>query len=97
MLSAVVVLFFANFLLIFAKAFQQNSVVYKKWKWIPAGCYIMAGMEIMIISTVAHNASNGIMAWIAMGTGAMLGCYLGMWLHPLITGKGWGNKKHASV
>lgn len=78
----------AAFVHIAAKAFQQNSVVYKKWKWVPPMSYIMAAMEMFIVVSIVREPS--LWNWAQLGTGGFLGCWFSMWIHPKLTGRGWG-------
>ena len=66
-------------LYIFAKAFQQLNVVFKKYHWVPVMSYVMAACEVFVIVSVVKYQD-----WwtvFALGTGAALGCIASMMIN----------------
>ena len=74
-----VIVFFSQLVYVFFKSFQQLSVVHHKYSLILPVSYAMASCEAVLIIFVA--TSNNWWLILPMGTGAGLGCMLGMFMH----------------
>lgn len=76
----------AYFVFVFFKAFQQRNVAFMHYKWILPISYAMACTEVVVISLVAIEASQGFswqLVWFAasIGTGGGVGAAASMYLH----------------
>lgn len=80
-------IFAAQFVLVSAKAFQQQNVTHERWWQIPPTSYLLYGLELM-----SWFYSFGVWfehktAWVAIGvwlcgaTGSWMGTFAGMKLH----------------
>ena len=81
---------------IFAKAFQQLNVVFKKTQWVPPMSFVMAACEVFVIVNVVQTQNW--LTVLSLGTGASIGCLGSMAVHERLTGKGYGTNrsKHCS-
>jgi hypothetical protein len=80
-------LFTANFLFIFLKAFQQRNVTGLFYLPVIPTSFLMALTEVYVIATISMQAMTGTLgveqiAAIALGGG--LGCLASMWCHDKI-------------
>lgn len=73
------IIFLASTIYIATKAFQQLNVVGGHVFWVIPTSYLMAFMEVLIISKIAMTQS--VWTAIPLGTGAALGCLFAMWMH----------------
>jgi len=64
--------------LVFLKSFQQQSVTYERFRWIPPASYGLAAFELYLWSR-APTANWKI--WAAIGTGAWMGSIGAILLH----------------
>ena len=76
----------AYFVFVFFKAFQQKNVAFNHYKWILPISYAMSMTEVLVISLIAVEASQGwswglIMFGVTIGTGGGLGALASMWIH----------------
>lgn len=71
--------FFASFVFVGLKAFQQLSVVHHRVWWIVPTSMAMAVCEVYIISNVAKLGWGWIV--LAVGLGSGLGCLAAMFIH----------------
>lgn len=76
----------AYFVFVFFKAFQQRNVAFLHYRWILPISYAMACTEVLVISLVAYEATQGLnwdLFWFAVtiGTGGGLGAVVSMWIH----------------
>ena len=72
-------LFPIAFIHIFFKSIQQLNVVWKKYYWVLPISYCLAASEAFLwVSIVQQGIGWGVFF---MGTGAGLGCMLGMYVH----------------
>ena len=80
---SLVVAFFAAYLLVALKAFQQLNVVHHKVYWIPPVSYGMAlgtAIEVLVIVDV------GLIAVVPIGTGGWMGAITAMLIHRRLRG-----------
>lgn len=85
-LSAPLILFFTQYVYVFAKSSQQLNVVHSKWLRIIPMSYIMSGIyfyELFVgYNDMAEHGVWRIFILLAFhGTGGWLGSWSGMWLH----------------
>ena len=71
--------FFASYIFIFLKAFQQLSVVHKNYAWVLPTSMCMATCEVYVIATTAKNGWGWLVLFIGLGSG--LGAMSSMWVH----------------
>lgn len=78
----------ANFVNIFARAFQQQNVMHGNYRAVYPTSQIMAFLEVITYGSVAIGAiDNGLFSWyslglaIALGIGGAAGCMSSMWVH----------------
>ena len=76
----------AYFVFVFFKAFQQRNVAFLHYKWILPISYAMSLTEVLVISLIAVEASQGWsigLLWFAVtiGTGGGLGAVMSMYIH----------------
>jgi len=74
--------FFANFVFIFLKAFQQLNVMHSKYLWVVPLSLCMATAELFVIVKVIEVGFGWIVVPVGLGGG--LGAMLGMYLHQRI-------------
>jgi len=72
-------MFSVSFIYIFLKSFQQLNVVWKKYWWVMPISYCLAFSEALLWIQVVNEGIGWGVFW--MGTGAGLGCMLGMYSH----------------
>lgn len=76
----------AYFVFVFFKAFQQRNVAFLHYRWILPISYAMSLTEVLVISLIAIEASQG-WSWqllgfgFTIGTGGGLGAVASMWIH----------------
>lgn len=78
--------FAASFVMVALKSTQQLSVVRGRYAWVVPVSYGLALCEITIISRVAKGGGRQWALWLAIGTGAWMGCFAGMVLDELLGG-----------
>lgn len=76
--------FFASFIFIALKAFQQLNVVHNNYLLILPTSFAMAISEVYIIFQIAENGFGWIIVPIGLGGG--IGCMLSMYLHGRMRG-----------
>lgn len=86
MIAAGIKIFAASFVLIFLKAFQQQSVVGGYYAWVTPVSMMMALAECTIIVEVASIQT--LWAAVPMGLGGGLGAMLGMYIHRTFVSNG---------
>jgi len=75
-----IAMFFACYLYVFTRAFQQRNVVHDNYGWIIPTSYAMATLDVFIIAYIAHSGWS--LSLIAVnGGGSGLGCLTAMLLH----------------
>jgi len=77
------VLFAFTFVSVFLRSRQQLNVVHYKWSRIPLTSYGMQLCQVASILLIVELSTPVEIfgAVLSGGTGACLGCFLGMWLH----------------
>ena len=78
-------LFFASFVFIFLKAFQQRNVAFNHDWWVLPTSLCMAAVEVYLIVEVAREG-YGFGIWLAVGMGSGLGALAAMHLHRRLHG-----------
>lgn len=77
-------LFAAQFIFIFLKAFQQRNVAHLHyWPVMPVSL-LMALTEVYVISIIAISVTLGVLSWqqiVALAIGSGTGCLVSMYLH----------------
>lgn len=86
MWCGVALAFFASYVFIFLKSWQQLNVVHKQYWWIVPTSMAMATCEVYVIATTAHNGWGWMV--IPIGLGGGLGSLCSTWLHSKLTTKG---------
>jgi len=72
-------LFVANFIFIFLKAFQQSNVAHYSWKWVVPTSFLMATAEVYLIVKIAAGGfipEAVLVLGIAGGSGSLAAMYL---------------------
>lgn len=83
-LLTIFLLFVANFVFIFLKAFQQRNVAYMHYLPVIPTSILMALTEVYVIATIAVQAlsgSLGVEDILAIALGGGIGCMASMWAH----------------
>ena len=75
-----IALFFASFVFVFLKAFQQRNVAFDNYRWVFPTSMAMAATEVYVIATIATQGYS-VVAVLGMGSGAGMGAMLAMVLH----------------
>lgn len=75
--------FFASYVFIFLKSWQQLNVVHKQYWWIVPTSMAMATCEVYVIATTAHNGWGWMVLPIGLGGG--LGSLCSTYLHSKLT------------
>lgn len=86
---AVLLVFIANFVNVFVRAFQQRNVAHLHYKWVIPTSAMFALGDMIVISSVAMLGPSPIM-WLALALGGGLGCLASMKVHEKLV-------KHKSV
>lgn len=73
-------LFFASYVFIFVKAFQQRNVMGLHYPWVLPSSIVMAFVEVYVIAMVAAKG-YGLAIVLSVGLGAGLGALSSMWIH----------------
>lgn len=76
--------FFAYFLAVTLKAYQQRQVQHAEYWKMPPVSFGMAFCEIFLLTLVVRSANDVwqlVGLWLAIGSGGALGSILGTWLH----------------
>lgn len=86
-MTAFALLFVITFLSVAARSYQQLNVVSYRWGPIIPTSYLMQAKEYTVVAFGAVWAVQGdylsiLIGLMVSGTGAWMGCYLGMYLHP---------------
>ena len=71
---------------VFLKALQQRNVAFGNLFWITPISLGMAATEVYVITVVAGNG-YGLLLVLAMGFGAALGCFGGIYVHKTFVDK----------
>lgn len=77
----------AHGIFVFFKAFQQRNVVLLHYWWAAPTSYVMAAIDVFVISMVAVHAINSsslaalIPLVMSIGTFDMIGAITAMWIH----------------
>lgn len=79
MIGTYLAAFAAAFVFVGLRSTQQLNVVHKKYKWILPTSYMMAFVEVFLISQMAANGVGWIVFFI--GTGGGLGSMAATWFH----------------
>lgn len=77
-------LFVANFVFIFLKAFQQRNVTSMHYLPVIPTSFLMALTEVYVVATIAIQAMTsqlGVEEIVAIALGGGLGCMASMWCH----------------
>lgn len=73
-------MFLAVYAYVLLRAFQQRSVAFASYWWIPPVSYLMAAADVFIVVFVARSGWHlGLV--LANGTGGALGALSAVWLH----------------
>ena len=78
---SLVYLFFAAFMFVFFKAFQQLNVVQHNLFLVLPTSFLMASCEVFLIVGAVHNGASAIFPY---GLGGGLGCIASMIIHKRI-------------
>lgn len=73
-----------SFVFVATKAFQQLNVQHNKYLWIPPCSLLMATAEVANIIVIVKDQNYFLI--LPMATGAVLGCWLSMYLHKWLRG-----------
>jgi hypothetical protein len=88
--TSLALLFLVTFLHVFFAAFQNQNLIYRKWKWIPPGSYCLTAAKIVETSAIAVTANVSYLTgnwesllWIGlvMGTAGWIGSFASMYTH----------------
>jgi len=84
------ILFAANFLRVFVRAFQQRNVHFLNYVWVPPTSFVMTIAEVYIVGYIGWTAYSivqsgellsAIPPFIIMWLGNATGCLSGMYIH----------------
>lgn len=84
-MSYAIPLFFASFIFVFLKAFQQRNVAFDHYKWIVPTSFGMAITEVYVVAAIVSTGYS-LSAVLGMGVGGGSGCLLSMYLHKRFIG-----------
>ena len=76
--SDMIVLMLATFMLVFLKAWQQQNVIHGYYKWAAITSYGLAIAEVLVVVGIVEY---GLMAVFYIGTGGAVGVVSAMKLH----------------
>jgi uncharacterized membrane protein YfcA len=71
--------FFASFIFVFLKSWQQQNVVYRHYRWIMPTSMAMAFCEGYVVWQIATVFTVPLLVVIGLGSGS--GCMLATYLH----------------
>ena len=71
--------FFASFIFVFLKSWQQQNVVYRNYWWIMPTSLMMAFCEGFVVLQIATVFTIPLLVVIGLGSGS--GCMLATYLH----------------
>jgi len=83
------VAFFATFLRVFARAFQQKNVIGNHYFAIAPVSFIMAALEVLIVMLIVTGDGSIPLLIMAMGAGGWLGAISAMRLHSKVFDKNY--------
>lgn len=72
--------FFASFIFVFLKAFQQRNVAFDHYWWVAPTSFGMAATEVYVISTIVITGYS-LSVVLGMGAGGATGALIAMYLH----------------